>query len=228
MNGWTIVRLVIALLIFGGLLHALRDVTRPIVTRFIPLSRRMQAGFLKRQSRLTIGTNLTVAIIASLVSYVLLGKLYQTDTAAVEIEETINHQDKPSPKQFSVWRTPQRKDTIKQETANRQLDVEEPLPPQRSEPTAYATDHQQARKQGRWYLQVGAFQTSEGAQKRCYEQRQHEPFIVYWATEQVPYKVLIGPFESRTAAKQYQKSVDEKSFPRIEPPEKTAWLRRNC
>jgi hypothetical protein len=202
---WTIVRLTLAVLAFSGTLYLLRDITRPLVTRLIPLHKRMQNGFLLLQRRLTISTNLVIALILAVGLYWGLSKLHQAPQSMAE--EPI---EQLTPYEFGLIELPETKLEKIIEPEQPIIEEEEiAIPTPTRTPTA-AT-----------YIQIGAFASELGSQRH----RQHYGgSIAYCPYEAVPYKVLLGPFDSPVAARRYQRQLEVSHFVRTSLPSPLEWL----
>lgn len=196
---FTAVQLVCTVVVFLLVLHFLRDITRPLVTRLIPIQRRMQNGFFQLQARLTIGTNLLLATLMASATYWGIGrvKAFFSQETAKEINSsslfTMDYTDGS-------------------DTEEETLRIDETSTPAKSDLEAAP-----AQIAGRYVLQIGAFTAVHRAkrmQKRWTNQSEYRVYIVEMPYEKVQYKVLLGDFKSADEALTYMKQVRTSSFPR--------------
>lgn len=198
---FTAVQITLALVVFLLVLHLLRDLTRPLVTRMIPIQRRMQNGFFRLQSRLTIGTNLLLASLIAVASYVGLARVKsfflpeldtQTKSANFSVMDYTNVMGMDRPKAA-------------------QLPVDDSLLPIETSPEILEEDKHE------YVLQIGAFTAVHRAkrmQKRWQNQTPHRVYVVEMPQEVVQYKVLIGNFEQSSVALTYAKQINASYFMR--------------
>ncbi|MEM0994703.1 MAG: SPOR domain-containing protein [Bacteroidota bacterium] len=218
LSWWAGIRLLLVIAVFASVLHLLRDITRPLITRFIPVQRRMQQGFFKLQNRLTIGTNLLLATAAAFSLHLLLLQLpFGPQPTASETPKVERFQLLPPLSTGNRPDTEQATDTpipsVDSDSTNNEL----PAPPT-DVPNA---DHVQ------FYVQIGAFEREQNAlnlQNRWHNQSRHQVWTAYVAYDRVPYKVFIGPFPARKAANAYRAALRIKSFPRSSEEVQIEWM----
>lgn len=211
----TTLRLAVGVLTFLGVLHLLRDVTRPIITRFIPIQRRMQSGFLKLQNRLTIGTNILLAVVVAFGMDVLFVQVHQAVApASEELQELRSFQPLP-------LATPKKAEEIPKNISLQKEDSSIENRPLPDTPT-YASI-----EENDFYLQVGAYEQQQNAlrsQARWTNQSSHAVRVAYMAHTYAPYKVVVGAFPNRESASSYGKNLKKSNFPRRYDPQKMQWL----
>lgn len=211
---WTGVRVLFAIVAFAGVLHLLRDVTRPLITRFIPVQTRMQSGFFKLQSRLTIGVNILLALLAALGTNILILRVQQWTSsepaAASKVERFQLFPVLPSEESKVYEELPETPEADASQSA-----PEEDSPREApSVPSEYEMEVSSPTLSPH-YLQIGAFLSEKGASDWWQAWKARIPYpleVVFFPQEYAPYKVLVGPFSNEAAAQSYKAQLQTDSF----------------
>lgn len=189
---YTIAQWICNLIVFGTVLYLIRDITRPLLTRLVPIEKRMEVGFFKFQRKITLIANIVFSLLAVVGFHFACGEFVEFWLLQQNNNPSQNIQ------QFQILSTPvdfQKDSIITPNIATVKAPVFEEV----------------------FYLQIAAFSSLQRAEIYAARWKGHSTqhvWIAVAAYESIPYKVVLGPFPSRKAAGKYGAKLQVSNFPR--------------
>ncbi|MEN0005924.1 MAG: SPOR domain-containing protein [Bacteroidota bacterium] len=195
-----------ALIIGFGIALKARSSIRTLVVKCMPIRYRVSEQFFHLQGRLTMliaflfGLSLTVLIDRSFVAAY--DWLSPKSVTTIETKRTQEFSRTP---EWIAKPTP--KDTIQKDTTSPIINYEEPSSRIINGHTPRASD---------WFLQVQAFQSKDAALRALASWQTSTPEVRLGIlhSDLVPYKILIGPFATRSDVLRYKNKRNWGGFPR--------------
>ncbi len=195
------------------LARRLRAPVRKIFTRMVPMKDRMAENFLSRLAKVSMGVGIAITLLLSGMSYWWLNTVWPTAWSKKKTLQSLESAPLPP-----APRTP-----IEQETPfSLVIEQPEPLPPVPTQPDPLPRSKTAQRVpstslQLKWFIQVNAFEAAEHAFQHYDDWRSQTKLNVYVAVDEgamIPWKVLIGPFSNRKAARAHRNRHQIDGFPR--------------
>lgn len=208
------------LALIAGIVFArlLRKPVRVVVTRMIPIQKRIEDNFYKRLTRITTVVGIVLALtVATLTNYGILrlaGGWEQTEQVDIQ---PLDDGDSWTPETFLESPLPASRPVEELNLMPSIPEIYEATPAEPEITPMAPMPAERTPAPGRFYLQLYAFQHYENALRQVQVWPGGELYrchLAFAPGEDVPYKILIGPFSSRDAARQFRRRKGLSGFPR--------------